>query len=118
MKPITFTICFDLNRTNPNRIRGTWRNKSSRYNAAKTAARAWLLSQNVTDLPESCNISLLVRRGRAMDDDNIIAAFKPLRDEIWPKDGQVRIVDVKQEIGPQWKDREEIVVTVVERRVR
>lgn len=115
MNPITFTICYDLARNSPNK-RMLPLAKARVVKNFRKVVRAWMLSAGICELPQRADVKLLIRKATRMDRDNIIGAFKPAQDEMWAQDKDVSIVDVQQEIGPQWRDREEIVVTIKERK--
>ena len=120
---IVLTIQCDANRTSPNQRMNRWE-KSRRQNVLRLATH---VARQGLDWPEGnspVRIDFLVRRGRALDADNIVSGAKVAIDTICnrtkngygftPDDSAkwVRLGSVEQEIGKEWKGREQLVLTV------
>ncbi len=117
---ITLTVPVDPGMTSPNR-RLHWAERNRRNEkAALYAFWAW----NHAGCPWVSGpvvVSVHVRRGRIMDDDNLWAGFKPIRDALFkhritPDDSPRWVTQgtLTQETGRRWVGREECVITVEE----
>lgn len=121
---IRILVHTDIGKLSPN-LRIHWQERRRRAKVAAAAAvAAWLAAGSpVADGPVA--VSLIIRRGRAMDADNAIASCKAVIDALFrrsrtgagvtPDDGPrwVHLGDVRQETGGQWRGREEVEVVVV-----
>lgn len=115
---VVITITFDIARCSPNR-RMHWRTRAREAKAARAAARwAWRISGEPRAIGP-VEVSILIRRGRVMDEDNALASCKSLldgllNDGVTPNDSLawVRHVEVGQETGKGWGQRPEVVFTV------
>jgi hypothetical protein len=119
------TVLWDPNRYNPNRLgRMHAAAKTRLKNAARDRAA---LCYGACGRPKAggpVDVEIVLRRGRALDDDNAVAALKPVRDVLFndaitPDDSErwVRYLPVRQEIAAAWKGREEVVFVVRAREV-
>ena len=115
---ITVTVPFDVGRCSPNR-RLHWAVRAREVKAARLAARvAWRVAGEPR-MTGPVDVSLFIRRGRVVDQDNALASCKALLDGLFnggitPSDSceWVRYVDVRQETGTKWRQAPEVVVTV------
>lgn len=112
---IRIVVPWDPNRTSENRVASA--NRFARSHLMKTAKElarmAWLAAGKPTSAVP-VRVSVIVRRGRRMDDWNIPGACKPLIDGLFvrgvtPDDGPrwVHLGGVRQETGKRWAGREE-----------
>lgn len=116
--PLSITVPFDVGRTSPNR-RMHWAVRAREVKRARLFAEsAWRAAGSPT-MTEPVDVSLLVRRGRRMDLDNLLASCKGALDGLFneaitPDDSEtwVRSLRVAQETGRQWKGAEQLVVTI------
>jgi hypothetical protein len=126
IEPIRICVPYDLGRLTPNqRIhpQEQWR----RQKALKMAAYFAYLQAGFRTLPGKVRVTLIVRRGRVIDPDNLAAASKHLIDALFcsrkkanrglgiTPDDSARYVEyapVQQETGAQWKGREQVEVIV------
>ena len=116
--PVTITVRFDVGLTSPN-LRLHWAERGRRaWRARALATSAWREAGCPT-MTSPVDVSLLVRRARRLDLDNLIASCKGAIDGLFneaitPDDSEtwVRSLRVAQETGKQWKGAEEVVVTI------
>jgi hypothetical protein len=126
---LRLTIPFDPSTSSKNArySRNAARDRAMRREIAANAAAAALYAWTMAGCPEwevPVDVTLLVRRGRALDDDNALHGCAHLRDRIFnrvrfgngitPDDSQrwFRWREVIFETGRQWKDRPEVVLIV------
>lgn len=111
---IRITVHIDPNRTALNQ-RLHWRERHRRNKCAKETARlAWLAAGGPRVIGQ-VRVSVIVRRARALDPDNIIGALKPsfdgiFREGVTPDDSArwIQLGEVTQEIDRRWRGREEV----------
>ena len=116
-----FTVEFDLHRLNPNK-RLHWRARWKLDNVLKQAVNfAWLQQGAVSLAGKKIAYELVVYRARRVDDDNLIAACKAGRDELFrlcdiKSDSPlwVRILRVEQKPGKEWRGKERFDIIVYE----
>jgi hypothetical protein len=120
---IRIIVGFDVGRLSPNlRLHPTERRRRQRL--AKIAARfAWLQAGSPM-VEGAVTVSLIVRRGQSLDANAAWAGFKHVEDGLFcrrlngwgvtPDDSfaWVRYGELRQEIGSDWKGREEVEVIV------
>jgi hypothetical protein len=118
MEVCRITLPIDPNLTSPNRNPG-WRKLAKLKSIAHTTARICWVKAGRPQVDFPIIVHYIVRRGTAMDDDNIIAGLKPVRDGLFkdaitPDDSAVWVKtgDVTQEIGPMWKKAPEVIAIV------
>lgn len=117
------TVLWDPNRFNPNRLgRMHPAAKTRLKNSAKDRAGLCYAACGRPKAGCPVDVEIIVRRARALDDDNAVAALKPVRDVLFnnaitPDDSArwVRYLPVRQEIAAGWKDREEVVFLIRKR---
>lgn len=120
--PIVVRVEWDLGRSSANRVRFRhWRVVREIDQAAHLAARVGYreIGEPRPDPPVPVRIDLTVRRSRRLDDDNLWAGLKPVRDVLFksgitPDDGPawVECGRLTQQISREWKGREEILVVI------
>lgn len=112
--PISITVPIDVGRTSPNaRLHHYERGRRNR--AAKDAARLVWIGAGRPTLDCPVIVDVVIRRARALDGDNALAACKPVVDGIFndgltPADSPkwVTFGTVTQEVGCQHKGRESV----------
>lgn len=111
LERIVLVVPFDPHRTSPNR-RHHWRALAGLKKTFRRATiAAWRMAGSPTVPPTAkVRLSFLVRRGRRLDHDNIIASMKSSVDQTiacigLPNDGpeHVTIGSVTQETGKRWQ---------------
>lgn len=120
------TVPWDPNRLNPNRVsRCHWSVPAQRRTGAREAALIGYRQAGCPEINEPVDVLVTVRRGRALDDDNVWAALKAVRDVLFnraltPSDAPrwVRYLPLVQESAAKWKGREEVLFVVYAREVR
>ncbi len=120
MTELTFVIPFDVSRLGANETRRMRPGHIRRVkNLAKDAATLiWrAASSPVWNVPVL--VDLTIQRAHAMDPDSLIGACKDLIDALFvgritPDDSErwVRYGQVAQEIAPEWRGREQVVIRV------
>lgn len=121
MTTIEIVVPTDVGRCSPN-LRLCWQERSRRAKAARVSALlAWRMAGEPV-APGPVTVDLTIRRGRVMDQDNALSAFKPGLDSLFngaitPNDSPrwVEYGRIRQETGRQWRDNPHVVVTVRER---
>lgn len=117
------TIPVDPNLTSLNRRYHWTRMAKAKKSAYDTARWCW---ENLrrTDghlfiSPTPVRVSLIVRRGRVIDNDNIVSGMKPIMDALFnhaitPSDSAawVTLGDIKQETGKKYGKNPEVLVIV------
>lgn len=99
--------------------RGHWRDKAALVKQARRATALALLELGAWRPELPCVVRMTRLAPRRLDDDNLVAAFKPVRDEIaawagWPSDALEGVEwRVAQTFG---RPREYAVVIEIERR--
>lgn len=118
---IMLTVPFDVGRCSPNR-RLHWAARAREVRHARTAATLAWRAAGSPKLAGPVDVSILVRRGRRLDPDNLLASCKGALDGLFcgaitPDDSEawIRYVGVRQETGQHWATRPEVVVTVTPR---
>lgn len=120
MNAIVVRVEWDVNRLNPNFIsRLHWGAITTRKNGARYAAKVAWLQAGRPRVEVPVDVEVVVRRGRALDDDNAWAALKWVRDVLF-KDAitvddsprWVRYLPLRYETGKRWVGREEVVFIV------
>ena len=117
-------VPFDPHRTSLNQ-RLHWRERCRRNQAAAEAAHYGWAKAGRPYTERRVRVSVLVRRGRVLDRDNVIAGLKPVADLLFsrrhgiamtPDDGPqwVEWGSVEFETGKRWRDRPEVVLVVEE----
>jgi hypothetical protein len=119
-EPIRIVIPWDVQRTSHN-AHLHWRERHRRTAAAKQAAHLAWLKAGCPQVQGPVRVSLVARRGRAMDLPNIVDGAKPCIDglltggRVVPDDSPAWLREVhcmEQETGKQWKGREELEVVI------
>ena len=115
--PLSITILTDPSRLSLNQ-RLHWRERKRRNDAAKSAAYLGWLDAGRPTLDGPVTMDVLVRRGRVMDEDNIITGLKGTCDALVKcgllSDDKASVLtwgSVTQETGRKWRGREEVVLT-------
>jgi hypothetical protein len=117
-------VPYELQHSNPNRTRGRhWKQAEA---ASDTAHAAALWAYREADDPvnaEPVHVDYLVFRERVLDDDNAVAALKPVRDALFkgrlaPDDSTryVRNGEVRFITGARWRPNNAWVAVFVRRR--
>lgn len=118
-EPIRIVIQWDISKTSHNQ-RLHWRERHKRWNAAKVAGYLGWLKAGSPTLRVPVKVSLISRRGRALDAANVADGSKACLDgalvgALLPDDSPrwVREVHVlEQQTGKQWKGREELELVI------
>jgi hypothetical protein len=112
------TVPFDIGRLSPNRRLHHLERARLTRQARTTGRLAWLQAGR-PQAPARVRVSMLVRRGRECDQQNLWAAAKGVVDGVFcgaltPDDSPrwVELGAVTQECGGRWKGREEVVFLV------
>lgn len=118
-------VRWDPNRTTPNRTsRLHWGPMTRLKDRAKQEAWLAWLAAGRPEASGPVRLSLVVRRGRVMDEDNIWSGLKWCRDQLFnrrkhgygitPDDGPqwVRLGEIRQETGRRWVGEEHVVLIV------
>ena len=127
MEPIRIVVPFDIARCSPN-LRLHWAERNSRNHRAKIAARVAWINAGKPTAEGKVRVSFLVRRGRRLDPDNLLAACKPVVDMLFnakrthggitPDDSSrhIEIGRIGQETGARFKGHEtvELIVEPIE----
>lgn len=116
----TLVIPWDAGILAPNRVS----HRMQRYRIGALGRRAAGLVWVAAGRPRAqsrVRVDITIRRARALDDDNLVSATKNLRDGVFnaaltPNDSPrwVTIGTITQDIGPQFKGREEVQFDVEE----
>lgn len=120
---LTLSVAYDLGRLTPNQ-RLHPQERQRRERTAATAARLAYFQAGAPELAGKARVTLLVRRGRSIDPDHLLAAAEKLINALFcrrrrgygiTEDDSARFVEwapVQQETGALWKGREEVVLRV------
>ena len=118
---LTFTVRFDPHVVSLNQRLHPLARGGANQHAKEAAWGAWVAAERPA-LAGPVRMHYHACRGRELDDDNIIAGCKAIRDELsrlvgLPNDGPrwVRNGEVTQEYGEVWAGHEQVVVTLEER---
>lgn len=116
----TLVIPWDAGILSPNRVS----HRMQRYRIGALGRRAAGLVWVAAGRPRAqsrVRVDITIRRGRALDDDNALAALKPVLDGVFnaaltPNDSLkwVTLGTITQRIDPKWKGREEVQFDVEE----
>jgi hypothetical protein len=117
--PLSITVAMDPADTSQNQ-RLHWAVLARRKKRHQAAALVAWLAAGRPRLRRKVRVSVIVRRGRKMDDDNIIGGLKAARDflfgggRITPSDSPewVEMGTVTQQTGIQWRDRAHVVFVI------
>lgn len=126
-QPLHITVRWDPATTSPNRLVGKKKGHIGRLvgSARQAAAEGYLLAGR-PQIAGKVRVSLIVRRGRTMDDDGVWGGLKWCRDQLFnrtkyghgvtPDDSPRWFVGggITWETGAQWKGREQVVYIVEE----
>lgn len=112
------TVPYDVQRLSPN-LRLHFHERARRTKVARFLARRAWEQAGSPRATGPVRVSLLVRRGRSIDQQNVWCATKSICDGIFcagltPDDAPewVTLGTVTQEPGRQWRGREEVVLIV------
>lgn len=121
------TVLWDPNLTTPNRTsRIHWGQMTKLKNRSKEAAKLGWLASGSPEAAGPVQVSMIVRRERVMDEDNIISGLKWVRDTLFngrkngygvtPDDSpqHLRLGEIRQETGKRWVGAAEVVFIVTE----
>lgn len=108
-EPIRIVVPFDPSRLSANQ-RLHWRERAKRTQAVRVAARyCWALAGEPRAAGK-VRVSMVVRRGRKLDEDNAISGSKAVRDALFngavtPRDSQdwVTLGSIEFQCGKRWE---------------
>jgi hypothetical protein len=116
-------VCYDLGRLTSNQ-RLHLQERRRREKTAQAAAQLAYFAAGAPQVEGRARVTLLVRRGRTIDPDHLLAAAEPIINALFCRrrqgfgitpDDSARYVEwapVQQETGDRWKQREEVVIVV------
>lgn len=120
MSTIRITVPFDPSLFSLNE-RLHWRARYQRNKPLKELTRACWLAAGAPRATGRVRVSMIIRRGREIDDDNAITGTKVARDALFndaitPDDSRkwVRLGEVDQQAGKAWKERPEVEFIIEE----
>jgi hypothetical protein len=121
MEPILINVPVDVNEANPN-LRLHWRKLAAVKKRHKIAAGwAWIAAGRPVAKTYPVTVNVTIRRGNALDGDNVWASLKGVIDgafkkAITPDDSLKYLIPgtVTQVIGKEWKTRPEVEFSITQ----